>query len=43
MLISMELKEMAHKVDLSNSEFLTESFMMGVSPLAVIELQGLWQ
>lgn len=43
MLLSMELKEMTHKVSLSDSEFLTESFMMGVSPLAVIELQSLWQ
>lgn len=29
---------MTHKVSLSDSEFLTESFMMGISPLAVIEL-----
>lgn len=36
----MELKEMTHN---SNSEFLTESFMMGVSLLAVMELKGLWQ
>jgi hypothetical protein len=43
MLISIELKEMTHKVSLSDSEFLTESSMMGVSLLAVTELQGLWQ